>query len=250
MSPARPPAPAAPEPPAQIWLPREGQVLARFPPSRSNRGWLHHTVGIRSPQLIRPDWHLPCSCLTRLLIAAIDRYGYVAVYRDMARLTRCNRSCLEAQGVECNCTCMGLRHGEEDSGGWYEGIAEPVVEDLGEFTRSMVVYGPRGADGDARIYRGELTGTRYRVDRSGRLSWPLATAFMCAACATARAQVWDHCHSHGYVRAPLCSPCNTRHWRGWRPEYGRAPRSRNVDTTYYRWCPRRGDEWEVHPCSS
>ncbi|MFE2553642.1 endonuclease domain-containing protein [Streptomyces sp. NPDC059355] len=31
----------------------------------------------------------------------------------------------------------------------------------------------------------------------------------CAVCRTAPAAVLDHCHEHGYVRAPVCSSCNT-----------------------------------------
>ncbi|MGW4412012.1 endonuclease domain-containing protein [Nonomuraea sp. NPDC004702] len=45
---------------------------------------------------------------------------------------------------------------------------------------------------------------------------------MCACCTTERAQVWDHCHTHGLVRAPPCGPCNTRHWQGWQAARGRA----------------------------
>ncbi|MGW7201813.1 endonuclease domain-containing protein [Streptomyces chryseus] len=32
---------------------------------------------------------------------------------------------------------------------------------------------------------------------------------MCAVCGTAPAAVVDHCHEHGYVRAPVCHSCNT-----------------------------------------
>lgn len=31
----------------------------------------------------------------------------------------------------------------------------------------------------------------------------------CAVCRTAPATVLDHCHEHGYVRAPVCQSCNT-----------------------------------------
>ncbi|WP_345175593.1 endonuclease domain-containing protein [Streptomyces lavendulae] len=31
----------------------------------------------------------------------------------------------------------------------------------------------------------------------------------CAVCRTAPAAVLDHCHEHGYVRAPVCPSCNT-----------------------------------------
>jgi hypothetical protein len=86
-------------------------------------------------------------------------------------------------------------------------------------------------------YQGELRGRRYSADAARRVGWPAAAQFMCAACLTQRARVWDHCHAHGFVRAPLCNACNTRHWRGWQPRHGRAAPSLNVDTSYYGWCP-------------
>lgn len=229
--------PASPAPAAKIWLPQEGQVVAKIPPRKGNYRWLHQTLGIRSPNLEGDRWHLPRNCLIKLVTAAIDRYGYVAVYRDMSKLSRCTRMCLEAMGMECDCSCLGSHHGESNSGNWFESVGDAVVADLGEGFRTMVVYGPKGADGGAQIYRGELQGQHYCVSRTGRRDWPKAACFMCAGCVTERAQVWDHCHTHGFVRAPLCNPCNTRYWGGWQPAYGRAGPSRNLDTTYYRWCP-------------
>ncbi|WP_407942534.1 endonuclease domain-containing protein [Nocardia salmonicida] len=35
--------------------------------------------------------------------------------------------------------------------------------------------------------------------------------------------MWDHCHAHGYVRAPLCEPCSTRHWSGGAPSAAALP---------------------------
>lgn len=62
-------------------------------------------------------------------------------------------------------------------------------------------------------------------------------------------RVWDHCHTHGYVRAPLCNRCNTRNWRGWQPAFGRALPTRNLDTTYYQRCPEHGIDPDRH-CSA
>ncbi|MFE5027251.1 endonuclease domain-containing protein [Streptomyces sp. NPDC056656] len=64
---------------------------------------------------------------------------------------------------------------------------------------------------------------------------------MCAACMTVRATVWDHCHTHGFVRAPLCNRCNTRYWRGWEPRQGRSAANHNLDASYYRRCPNYSD---------
>ncbi|WP_280498946.1 endonuclease domain-containing protein [Nocardia farcinica] len=230
---------------ALVWLPLDGEVVAKIPPRKGNRRWLHESVRIRSPLLDDDRWYLPRTCLSRLVIAAVDRYGHVVVARDMAKLSRCTQSCLEATGMDCDCACMGLSHGSANTDNWVSAVGDVVFSNRGEFTRTAVVFGPQGSDLDAVVYSGELAGYPYRADRAGRYNegWPTASQFMCAGCMSVRASVWDHCHTHSYVRAPLCGPCNTRHWRGWKPEHGRAPVSRNLDSSYYRWCPDYDAEW-------
>jgi hypothetical protein len=228
-------------PPALIWLPINGQVVARTPAGKEDSRWLRESVHVRSPEFGDDGrWLLPRACLSRLVTASVDRYGYAVLWRDMSKLSQCTQACLSATGTECDCSCLGLHHGE-NADGWFEVVGDVVVAELGEKTRASVVYGPRGAVGEAAMYRGELHRREYRSDRKGRKDWPRADRFMCAACLTSRATVWDHCHAHGFVRAPLCAGCNTRYWSGWSVEQGRAAPSLNVDPSYYQWCP--GREW-------
>jgi len=232
-----------------VWLPQDGYVIAKIPPARGNRRWLRGAARIRSPRLDGDRWHLPRNCLVRLVTAATDRYGCIVVCRDMSRLSRCTRACQEAAGVECDCSCRGAYHGENYAGAWFQREGDVVVADLGEITRTAIVYSARKDDSDPAVYAGELSGRRYTADPARRQGWPAAARFMCAACLTRRARVWDHCHAHGFVRAPLCTACNTRHWGGWQPQHGRAAPSLNLDTSYYRWCPWSGDELQG-PCSA
>ncbi|MFF9757655.1 endonuclease domain-containing protein [Streptomyces sp. NPDC014344] len=61
-----------------------------------------------------------------------------------------------------------------------------------------------------RPYNGELKGHLYSVlSRKPGISRKVA-GWACAVCRTAPAAVLDHCHEHGYVRAPLCHSCNTQ----------------------------------------
>lgn len=73
-------------------------------------------------------------------------------------------------------------------------------------------------DGPAALlhqYGGELTGQMYSVlTRKPGISRMVAR-WACAVCRTAAAAVLDHCHEHGYVRAPVCSSCNSLE----RPDY-------------------------------
>ena len=222
---------------ALIWVPIDGPITVRLPARTGNLAWLRASARVRSPkQDERGDWKLPRASLTRFITASVDRFGWAALCREISKLSACTRACQEATGAECSCICLGEHHGE-NSGGWYEKAGDLLVADRGEMKLSVMVYGGPSSPGQAVLYAGELAGRRYSPERSKREGWPRASQFMCAACATDRAAVWDHCHRHGFVRAPLCTRCNTRHWTGWHPEYGRSRASSNVDTDYYRYCP-------------
>ncbi|MGW3691681.1 endonuclease domain-containing protein [Streptomyces sp. NPDC005125] len=61
-----------------------------------------------------------------------------------------------------------------------------------------------------RPYNEELKGHLYSVlSRKPGISRKVA-GWTCAICRTAPAAVLDHCHEHGYVRAPVCHSCNTQ----------------------------------------
>jgi hypothetical protein len=62
--------------------------------------------------------------------------------------------------------------------------------------------------GALRDYAGELHAVRYPPPRAGTRR---AIEYRCAGCGQ-QAAYWDHCHEHGFVRGPLCGPCNT--WDG------------------------------------
>ncbi|WP_306184941.1 endonuclease domain-containing protein [Streptomyces sp. MK5] len=69
---------------------------------------------------------------------------------------------------------------------------------------------PEGPTASLRPYNGELQGQLYSVlSRKPGTSRRVA-GWICAVCGTAPATVLDHCHEHGYVRAPVCQSCNTQ----------------------------------------
>ncbi|MFD7446266.1 endonuclease domain-containing protein [Streptomyces sp. NPDC059909] len=70
--------------------------------------------------------------------------------------------------------------------------------------------GPDCPTGPLRPYNGELQGHLYSaLSRKPGISRKVA-GWTCAVCRTAPATVLDHCHEHGYVRAPVCHSCNTQ----------------------------------------
>ncbi|GGR66747.1 hypothetical protein GCM10010269_01840 [Streptomyces humidus] len=68
---------------------------------------------------------------------------------------------------------------------------------------------PEGPTVSLRPYDGELEGRLYSVlSRKPGTSRRVA-GWVCAVCRSGPAAVLDHCHEHGYVRAPVCQSCNT-----------------------------------------
>lgn len=68
---------------------------------------------------------------------------------------------------------------------------------------------PEDPTASLRPYHRELEGQLYSaLSRKPDISRRVA-GWVCAVCRTAPATVLDHCHEHGYVRAPVCQSCNT-----------------------------------------
>lgn len=69
---------------------------------------------------------------------------------------------------------------------------------------------PEAPTAPPRPYGREFEGRPYSVlSRKPGISRQVAE-WLCAVCREAPATVLDHCHEHGYVRAPVCQSCNTR----------------------------------------
>lgn len=90
----------------------------------SNRTWLHDTLGTR----IRPEWNreqkrweIARPHLMVLAHALADRFGAVDVFMEFNTAERCDRRCREAEGDDCECSCLGSYHaGGLWGGDWIE----------------------------------------------------------------------------------------------------------------------------------
>ncbi|MFZ4302751.1 endonuclease domain-containing protein [Streptomyces cinereoruber] len=92
-----------------------------------------------------------------------------------------------------------------------------------------------------RPYNEELKGLLYSVlSRKPNTSRKVA-GWICALCRKAPATVLDHCHEHGYVRAPLCQSCNTQE----RPDH-LYPNDIRVTDRYTRLFTTHATEWLSH----
>lgn len=100
---------------------------------------------------------------------------------------------------------------------------------------------PEGSTASPRPYNGELEGQLYSVlSRKPGTSRRVA-GWACAVCRTAPAAVLDHCHEHGYVRAPVCQSCNTQE----RPDHLYSNDIR-VASRYTRLFDTDADHWLRH----
>jgi Recombination endonuclease VII len=68
---------------------------------------------------------------------------------------------------------------------------------------------PEGPTASPRPYDKELEGQLYSVLSRKPGTRRRVAGWACAVCRSEPATVLDHCHEHGYVRAPVCQSCNT-----------------------------------------
>lgn len=88
-------------------------------------------------------------------------------------------------------------------------VTEPPSHPRQEDADGRQTTSPHGPTASPRPYNGELGGQLYSVlSRKPGTSRRVA-GWTCPVCRTTPATVLDHCHEHGYVRAPVCQSCNT-----------------------------------------
>lgn len=108
-------------------------LLVRLPFSDSNREW------IKADKRINPTWNaekryweVPKAWFESLTRRALAKYGSVYVIQPFRPLQKCAPACWNAEGVECECSCMGEHHGSgHPAGRWYE-VSETCAVSWGD----------------------------------------------------------------------------------------------------------------------
>ena len=99
-----------------------GELLrVRLPFAENNRQWL--CDGRRTtPAWIasRKFWEIPKAWFDDFVNRALKDYGKVYVIQPYREQEKCSYSCQNAQGHECQCSCMGIYHGAGSDGSWFE----------------------------------------------------------------------------------------------------------------------------------
>lgn len=108
----------------------ETRLHLRMPYRPRNRAWLHTALG----DMIRPEWNsaehrweIARPHLMRLAHALADRFGAVDVYLEYKTTDRCDTRCRDAEGDDCECSCLGEHHGGGLWGGGWVQVAETTL---------------------------------------------------------------------------------------------------------------------------
>lgn len=101
---------------------RGEKIRVRVPYADDNRQWLRNNHRIK-PLWIGGDkayWELPKAWFDDFINRSLIRYGSVYIIQPFREKEICARACQEAQGHECQCSCMGANHGAGFHGRWFE----------------------------------------------------------------------------------------------------------------------------------
>lgn len=97
------------------------RLRVRLPFDKTNREWL--SAGHRSsPEWNESEecWELPKAWFNDFVNRALDRFGRVYIFQPFREQEICAPACQNAEGHECECSCMGQNHGAGNNGSWFE----------------------------------------------------------------------------------------------------------------------------------
>jgi hypothetical protein len=95
-------------------------LMVRLPYSPDNFDWLRNE-NRRKPEYDRQYkcWYVPSSWFDDLIRRTLQKFGRVYVIQPFRALEKCAPACWNAQGFECECSCLGMNHGSSASGNWW-----------------------------------------------------------------------------------------------------------------------------------
>lgn len=93
-------------------------LLVRLPYNVLNKSWLGAS-GRRIPVWDGKQWDVPQAWFNALVKRCLETYGRAYVVQPYREQETCAPACWNAEGNECQCSCMGVNHGSQSSeAGW------------------------------------------------------------------------------------------------------------------------------------
>ncbi len=97
------------------------RLRVRLPFAVDNANWLRGGKHTRPAwQTDIKCWEIPKAWFNDFVNRALVRFGRLYVIQPYREQEKCSPSCLNAQGHECECSCMGENHGAGNDGSWFE----------------------------------------------------------------------------------------------------------------------------------
>lgn len=96
-------------------------MYVKLPYEKDNMIWLRCDSN-RKPKWNAQDkwWEVPNAWFNDLLKRSLQKHGKLYVIQPFKEQEKCAPACWNAEGHECQCSCMGENHGSKHSGNdWF-----------------------------------------------------------------------------------------------------------------------------------
>src|SRR4051794_23904750 len=96
------------------------KLEVRLPYADDNRPWLQQRLK-SAPVYDRAVrcWKLPANAFNKVVREILERFGAIYVIQPYQVHEVCAPACWNAEGHECQCSCMGANHGTGNSLGFF-----------------------------------------------------------------------------------------------------------------------------------
>ena len=104
-----------------LFRPPKGQVLVRVDKHPTNRCLIK--LGRNWPRWVeqRHCYQVPAAWFSKLAKVIVNEFGAVWIIQPFREKQICAPACRDAEGLVCECSCMGEFHGVNHAGnGWFE----------------------------------------------------------------------------------------------------------------------------------
>lgn len=96
-------------------------LLLKLPYRADNKDWIRNgRRNIPNWNAHYKCWEIPMAWFEKAIRAAFDRFEGIYVIQPLRKQQKCAPACWNAEGIECECSCMGGNHGTgHPLGRWY-----------------------------------------------------------------------------------------------------------------------------------
>jgi hypothetical protein len=89
----------------------KGRLMVRLPRAADRADWFAGLCRLVWRISRYSAWELPRGCFEGVVRRALAQYGSVYLIQAFRRMRKCAPACWNAEGPDCECSCMGENHG-------------------------------------------------------------------------------------------------------------------------------------------